>query len=122
MLIETVQASLPFSTILVRPAGTHGGDEFEKTVGANALTATLAQTPDSDRYFIEYIDYRSPDGHFRKYRFIFVDEQILPYHLAIGDQWKLHHDSSDMIRHQWMQQEEEAFLSQPPGFFQRLAL
>ena len=45
--------------------------------------AVVAQRPGTDRYFIEYVDYRSADGYFRKYRFIFVDGQILPYHLAI---------------------------------------
>jgi hypothetical protein len=66
---------------------------------------------------IEYIDYRSADGHFRKYRFIFVDGQVLPYHLAIGNDWKVHHTSTDMVHHQWMQQEEEAFLSDPTTVF-----
>ena len=45
-----------------------------------------------DHYVIEYVDYASADGHFRKYRFIFVGERILPYHLAIGNDWKVHHD------------------------------
>jgi hypothetical protein len=38
----------------------------------------LAQCSDTGRYLIEYINYRSVDGYFRKYRFIFVDGQILP--------------------------------------------
>ena len=65
---------------------------------------------------IEYLDYRSADGYFRKYRFIFIGDEILPYHLAIGLDWKLHHDSTDMIEHGWMQREEEAFLSDPTTF------
>jgi len=114
----TLQAELPSSsTILVRPAGTHGGDDFEKIEGADALAAVLSQGADGDRYFIEYIDYRSADGYFRKYRFIFVDGQILPYHLAIADDWKVHHDSTDMADHAWMQREEEAFLGDPASVF-----
>jgi tetratricopeptide (TPR) repeat protein len=105
------------STVLVRPAGTHGGDDFEKIEDAAELAATLAQQTDGDRYFIEYIDYRSADGYFRKYRFIFVDGQILPYHLAIADRWKVHHDSTDMAEHPWMQREEEAFLNDPASVF-----
>jgi len=105
------------STVLVRPAGTHGGDDFEKIEDAAELAATLARPTDSDRYFIEYIDYRSADGYFRKYRFIFVDGQILPYHLAIADRWKVHHDNTDMADHAWMQREEEAFLNDRVGVF-----
>jgi tetratricopeptide (TPR) repeat protein len=105
------------STVLVRPAGTHGGDDFEKIEGAEGLAAVLAQAADGDRYFIEYIDYRSADGYFRKYRFIFVDGQILPYHLAIAGDWKVHHDSTDMADHAWMQREDEAFLGDPASVF-----
>jgi tetratricopeptide (TPR) repeat protein len=103
--------------ILVRPVGTHGGDDFERVEDPVELAAHLAQRPDTDHYLIEYIDYRSSDGYFRKYRFLFVDGQILPYHLAIGNGWKLHHDSTDMADHPWMQQEEEAFLNNPATVF-----
>jgi tetratricopeptide (TPR) repeat protein len=116
--IETLHEALAAaSTILVRPVGTHGGDEFEKIDGLAELTALLAHRPETDRYFIEYIHYRSSDGYFRKYRFILVDEQILPYHLAIAGEWKVHHDSTDMADHVWMQREEEAFLSNPATVF-----
>ena len=116
--VAALQAALPVtSAILARPAGTHGGDDFEKIEDPAELTAFLAQNPNTDHYLIEYIDYRSADGHFRKYRFIFVDGQVLPYHLAIGNDWKVHHTSTDMVHHQWMQQEEETFLSDPTTVF-----
>ena len=116
--VAALQAALSFSSsVLVRPVGTHGGDDFEKVDGPDELAPFLVRPPDTDRYFIEYIDYGSADGFFRKYRFIFVDEQILPYHLAIADEWKVHHDSTDMVHHRWMQQEEEAFLNNPATIF-----
>jgi tetratricopeptide (TPR) repeat protein len=118
LCLATLQAALPgSSSILARPAGTHGGDDFEKIGDPVELAAFLAQRPDADRYLVEYIDYRSIDGFFRKYRFIFVDGQILPYHLAIGNDWKLHHDSTDMVNQPWMQREEEAFLNDPAAVF-----
>ncbi len=46
-----------------------------------------------------------------------MDSQILPYHLAIADRWKVHHDNTDMADHAWMQREEEAFLNDPAGVF-----
>jgi len=120
LAVATLQAALASSSpVLVRPVGTHGGDDFEKVESSEALAAILAQQAATDRYFIEYIDYRSVDGYFRKYRFIFVDGEILPYHLAIADDWKVHHDSTDMADHQWMQREEEAFLNNPAGVFGR---
>jgi tetratricopeptide (TPR) repeat protein len=107
-----LKAMLPFSaTVLARPVGTHGGDDFEKVEDLAALSAFLSQRVDHDHYLIEYIDYISADGHFRKYRFIFIDDQILPYHLCIGREWKLHHINTDMAHQVWMQQEEAAFLN-----------
>jgi tetratricopeptide (TPR) repeat protein len=115
-----LKAILPFSSgCLARPVGTHGGDDFEKVENLAALSAFLAQRPDHDHYLIEYIDYLSADGHFRKYRFIFVDDQILPYHLCIGREWKLHHINTDMAHQPWMQQEEAAFLDDPAAVFGR---
>jgi tetratricopeptide (TPR) repeat protein len=109
---------LPFAfPVLARPAGTHGGGDFEKIGSFDELAGFLAQRPGADHYVTEYVDYASGDGHFRKYRFIFVDEQILPYHLAIGNGWKVHHLSTDMAHQPWMQQEEAAFLADPATVF-----
>jgi len=109
---------LPFAfPVLARPAGTHGGDDFEKIADVEALTHFLGERPDSAHYVIEYIDTARADGHFRKYRFIFAGEAILPYHLAIGADWKLHHDNTDMASHAWMQDEEAAFLNSPTTVF-----
>jgi len=114
----TLAKLLPFSfPVLARPAGTHGGDDFEKIGDLEALARFLSERPDSDHYVIEYIDTASTDGHFRKYRFIYVGGQVLPYHLAIGTDWKLHHDNTDMASHAWMQEEEAAFLNAPGSVF-----
>jgi tetratricopeptide (TPR) repeat protein len=113
-----LEAMLPFSSaVLARPVGTHGGDDFEKVEDVAALSAFLSQRVDHDHYLIEYIDYVSADGHFRKYRFIFIDDQILPYHLCIGRDWKLHHINTDMAHQPWMQQEEAAFLGNSATVF-----
>ena len=115
---SALAALLPFAfPVLARPAGTHGGDAFEKIEGLDGLLHLLAQRPNADHYLIEYVDYASSDGHFRKYRFMFVGEQILPYHLAIGDDWKVHHVLTDMASQPWMQQEEAAFLADPAAVF-----
>jgi tetratricopeptide (TPR) repeat protein len=116
--IAALQAVLSdSSSILARPVGTHGGDDFEKIEDPAELAAFLERHSGTDRYLIEYIDYRSADDHFRKYRFIFVGGQILPYHLAIGSDWKLHHDNTDMANLPWTQREEESFLNDPATVF-----
>ena len=106
--------SLP---LLVRIAGTHGGDDFDKFDHWPDIAEFVAKRPDANYYVIEYIDYRSTDDLFRKYRVIFVDGEILPYHLAIHDDWKVHHFRTAMADHAWMRQEEERFLENLGGVF-----
>jgi tetratricopeptide (TPR) repeat protein len=102
---------------LARPVGTHGGDDFERIEDAAALAAFGALHPGSDFYLTPFVDYRSPDGHFRKYRMMWIGGAVLPYHLAIGSHWKVHHASTDMASHRWMQEEEHRFLEAPGEVF-----
>jgi glutathione synthase/RimK-type ligase-like ATP-grasp enzyme len=103
--------------LLVRPAGTHGGDDFEKIEDAAQLLAFVDRLDAQRFYLTPYVDYRSGDGYFRKYRFVYVDADIFPYHLAIDDKWKIHHASTDMANHAWMQDEERVFLTDPWDVF-----
>ena len=116
--VEDIRQTFPSAaSILGRPVGTHGGDDFDKIDTIAELAAYLAKPAETDRYLIEYADYRSTDGFFRKYRFIFVEDNVLPYHLAIANEWKVHHVNTDMANQTWMQQEEAAFLNEPTGVF-----
>ena len=103
--------------LLVRVAGTHGGDDFDKFDDWDDIVEFVSEDPDATYYVIEYINYRSKDGFFRKYRVIFVDGAIFPYHLAIHDDWKVHHFRTDMANHAWMRKEEERFLDDMGGVF-----
>lgn len=112
------QEAVPFSyPVLARRAGTHGGEDFEHVADPVALEAFVEQTPATHYYVSQYVDYRSADGFFRKYRFMFVDGEIFPYHLAIDHQWKIHHATTEMVHHLWMQHEEQAFLENPERVF-----
>jgi glutathione synthase/RimK-type ligase-like ATP-grasp enzyme len=99
--------------LLVRPAGTHGGENFEKVHDRDQLSMFLSRLGESNYYVTPFVDYRSEDGYFRKYRFIYVGDEILPYHLAIDDKWKVHHGTALMADFPWMQDEEQAFLDDP---------
>jgi tetratricopeptide (TPR) repeat protein len=115
--ISIALSSLPALPFLARLAGRHGGEEFELIEQAYQLEELMARHPGKEFYLIEYLDYRSADGFFRKYRFFFVGDEILPYHLAIGDGWKLHHFRTNMAHDPAQQSEEEAFLTAPERVF-----
>ena len=103
--------------LLARVAGNHGGDDFEKLDDLNAIAEFVSKRLEADYYLTEYVDYRSADGFFRKYRLISIDGELLPYHLAIHDDWKVHHFRTDMANQSWMRQEEETFLKAPHLIF-----
>ena len=103
--------------LLIRCAGTHGGDDFEKVSEFSAIDAFVSRHASDTIYVTEFVDYRSKDGYYRKYRLIFLNDEVLPYHLAIHDDWMVHHFRTDMANHEWMRQEEEAFLREPQGVF-----
>ena len=99
--------------LLVRLAGNHGGDDFERFSELEEIARFVARRPGADYYLTQYLDYRSADGYYRKYRLISVAGELFPYHLAIHDDWKVHHFRTDMANQGWMRAEEEAFLRDP---------
>ena len=96
---------------MLRPVGAHGGDDLERIDKANQINSFLARVPSESFYLTAFHDYRSADGYWRKYRLVFVDRAIFPYHLTIGHDWKLHYYRVDMTEQAWMKPEEEAFLA-----------
>ena len=77
---------------------------------------------DEPVFVSQYVDYRSPDGFFRKYRVIYIDRQPFPYHLAISPHWMVHYFSADMAAHAWKLEEERAFLSAPESVLGRAGM
>jgi tetratricopeptide (TPR) repeat protein len=116
---ETLRnAALPFAfPMIARPLGSHAGHGLERLESAESCKAYTAQHP-ADRYFVSpFIDYASADGYFRKYRLVFVDGVPYPVHLAISPNWMIHYYNAPMADHQWMRDEEAAFLEDPRGAF-----
>jgi hypothetical protein len=99
--------------LLVRPVDTHGGRGLERLDQPGELPAYLARTL-ADAYDCStFVDYRSADGWFRKYRIMFVDGVAYPYHLAIDDRWMIHYYRTGTTATPWMHDEEARFLAAP---------
>jgi tetratricopeptide (TPR) repeat protein len=111
-------AALPITApVLVRPVGDHGGDNLVLLRTEADKTAYLERAPQGRVLLSPFHDFRSPDGHWRKYRFVFVDRRVHPYHLAIGEQWLVHYWRAEMQRSPWKMAEEERFLDDWRGVF-----
>jgi tetratricopeptide (TPR) repeat protein/glutathione synthase/RimK-type ligase-like ATP-grasp enzyme len=107
------------SAVLLRPIGSHGGDDLVRIDDPKRLAAELAASPSNEHYITDFWDYRSDDGYFRKYRLIFIDREVYPYHLAISKHWLVHYWRAEMT--DWMKQEEQAFLADIRSVFRSTA-
>jgi hypothetical protein len=84
--------------ILVRPVGSHGGKNLAKIDDVAALASCLRGFAGSiPEFFIApFIDYRGPDGLFRKYRIVFFEGKPFLCHLAISTDWMIHYLNAGM--------------------------
>jgi hypothetical protein len=89
------EASYP---VLVRPVGSHGGKNLAKLEDGEALESYLRKFGESlaDFFVMPFIDYRSPDGLYRKYRIVFFDGEPFLCHLALSTNWMVHYLSAGM--------------------------
>lgn len=108
--------------LLLRPTGMHGGDALHKLDSAGALQAHLAQAAHEDLYLTRFVEYASEDGLHRKYRSIFIDGVMYPYHLSIGSGWLNHYFRSQMAADAALRAEEERFLTDPAAALGETAL
>jgi len=111
-LAERLAAQGLACPIIVRPIGTQGGHGAVLVDAPDGLAAAADSDVDA-YYFIAFHDTRGADGHYRKYRMIFVDRQPYPYHLAISTNWMVHYFSADMLAAPWKREEERRFMEDP---------
>jgi hypothetical protein len=106
--LSAMQAGVT-APFLLRPAGSHGGAGLQLMDAVEAFDFSTAPA----WYLSSFVDFRSADGFYRKYRIAFADRRPFPYHLAISGDWLVHYFSADMQAHGWKLAEEAAFLSDP---------
>ncbi|MCL6742076.1 hypothetical protein LZ518_13160 [Sphingomonas sp. RB56-2] len=110
------RAGIEFPLILRQP-GTHLGttqalvDDLEQLIAAMAGGAEFFAT--------QFVDYRSGDGLYRKYRVWFIGPHTIFRHMFVSDHWNVHNkdgirfmaDRPDLLA------EEKALFAQPDGAF-----
>ena len=96
--------------IIARPAGSHAGEGLKKLDDRAAVLAYLAEYGHTDFYVSPFVDYRSADGLFRKYRVALIDGQAYACHMAISSHWMIHYLNADMIDNPRNRAEEASFM------------
>lgn len=80
-------ADFPWPAIL-RLAGTHTGRVIGLVASADQLAGRLVRG--QQHVLTEFRDFRSDDGLYRKYRFVFIGGEIVMRHLLVSDGWNVH--------------------------------
>jgi hypothetical protein len=110
--------ALPFPfPVIARPVGSHAGHDLARLASPDDVVG-YARNVGAPAYFVSpFIDYVSGDGNYRKYRIVFVDGEPYPVHLAISPNWMIHYYNAPMAEHQWMRDEEAAFMADIRSIF-----
>jgi hypothetical protein len=110
------RAGFAFPGIL-RRAGTHTGDIVGLVAGSDELRAGL--TGAGDHVLTEFVDFRSADGLYRKYRFFVFGSKAVFRHMIAADNWDIH--ARDrlrfMVEHPRLLEEEARLLEREDAEF-----
>jgi glutathione synthase/RimK-type ligase-like ATP-grasp enzyme len=82
--------------LIVRPIGSHAGTNLEKVEDLQQLSDYLARIPAEQYYLSRFVDYRSSDGQFRKYRVVLIEGRAFLAHMAISSHWMVHYLNAGM--------------------------
>ena len=82
--------------VLVRPKGSHAGRDLHKIDDPDSLASHLKFSFASDYFVTAFVDYRSPDGLYRKYRVTFIDRRPLLCHMPSSQNWMVHYLNAGM--------------------------
>ncbi|HYL81270.1 MAG TPA: hypothetical protein VEU07_10690, partial [Candidatus Acidoferrum sp.] len=108
--IERVLPAADFP-VLVRPIGSHAGHGLAKLTDCAAIGAYLREHPEREFFLTRYIDYRSPDGLFRKARIAVIRGVPYACHLAISTHWMVHYLNAGMTESAEKRDEEARFMA-----------
>ncbi len=97
--------------IIARPTDSHAGRGLAKLDDPAALAGYLEGRPESEFYVSRFIDYRGPDGQFRKYRVVLIGARPFAVHMGISEHWMIHYLNAGMAESAVKRAEEERFMS-----------
>lgn len=82
--------------VLVRPQGSHAGAGLKKIHNSGDLAAYMLFSFAPYYFVTAFVDYRSADGLYRKYRVAFMDRQPYLCHMAVSQNWMVHYLNAGM--------------------------
>ncbi|WP_321817707.1 MULTISPECIES: RimK family alpha-L-glutamate ligase [unclassified Paraburkholderia] len=97
--------------MIIRPVGSHAGQGLARVQTMDELAQYLRESDREEFYVASYIDYRSADGLFRKYRIALIDGVPYVSHMGISVHWMVHYPYEEMLAHPQRREEEARFMA-----------
>ncbi|HAT32216.1 MAG TPA: RimK family alpha-L-glutamate ligase [Janthinobacterium sp.] len=97
--------------IIARPIGSHAGTNLEKLARREDVADYLARVEGEHFYVSRFVDYRSADGMFRKYRIALIEGKALVCHFAVSQHWMIHYLNAGMTESADKRAEEAACMA-----------
>ena len=97
--------------VIVRPIDSHAGRGLAKLDDPAAVASYLLSAPEPAFYIARFVDYRGPDGMFRKCRVVLIDGRPFVCHMAVSARWMVHYLNADMIESAANRAEEARFMA-----------
>jgi hypothetical protein len=107
--LSGVDCDLAFP-VIVRPRGSHAGRGLAKLDDYKEMERYLGEHSESLFFVSRFVDYRSDDGLFRKYRIVLIDGRPYACHLAVADRWDIWYLNAQMAASASKRLEEEIFM------------
>jgi len=96
--------------IIARPIGSHAGQGLTRIDTPAGIAAYLQQQPEVEFYVARFIDYRSADGMFRKYRIALIEGRPFACHMGVSEHWMIHYLNAGMRESGPKRAEEARFM------------
>lgn len=97
--------------IIVRPVDSHAGRGLVRIAAPAEIASYLHTMAESEFYIARFVDYRSADGMFRKYRVVLIDGRPYASHMGISENWMIHYLNAGMTESAAKRAEEERFMA-----------
>ena len=81
---------------IIRPATSHAGAGLQRIDDTAAMAEYLRFSFEKQYFVTRFVDYRSPDGLYRKSRVAFIDRAPFLCHKAVSQHWMVHYLNAGM--------------------------
>ena len=105
--------------IILRPIDSQAGRDLDRIGDCDELAAYLARVAEAQFFIARFVDYRSADGLYRKYRVALIDGEAFACHMGVSAHWMVHYVNAGMYEEAWKREEEARFMDGFADFAQR---